>query len=113
MKPRSTFNRMGESSSHDLTYTGANPRRLSELPRLSFSDKRDQIFGQPLAPQVPYKPRVEKEISQIGTPLFWGDYKSIELWSQVFADYWLAAEVGRLQAFLAVLLAMPWLSYFP
>ena len=86
-QPRSQFCRNGEASNHDLTYSGVVPRPLRELPRVDWEDKKNVIFGNPLEVSSTYCEKVAKEIGKSGTPLFWGDYKTVDLWSQLFQDY--------------------------
>ena len=77
-KPRSTFAMCGEKSTHDQTYSGVSVRSLGELPRLSEDDRR-KLAGVSTAPV--YSEKVLEALRGGGFPLYWSDWKPIDLWT--------------------------------
>ena len=85
-KDRSHYTACGEHTTHHLTYSSVQPRHLDTLPRVSTADKERIVGGslKPVAPEV--ADRVKN-----GQPLFWQEYKTVELWSNLFHDF----DIGR------------------
>jgi hypothetical protein len=85
-KERSHYTACGEHTTHNLTYSAVQPRYLETLPRVSSADK-ERIVGGPI------KPVAAKLAEQVkhGQPLFWQEYNTVELLSNLLHDF----DVGR------------------
>ena len=80
-KPRTQYNALGESSTHDTTYSAVPFRTLSSMPRISATDKA-VIMGGASAAGVPEPLRVVCP----NPPLFWQECKPTELYEQLLSD---------------------------
>jgi len=90
IKPRTSYVKCGESSTHDNTYPGVVHRHLSQIPRLSDEDVV-AILGQkaPLAAagaKQKVKDRHLTEVKERGNPLFWAEYKPVEFWKDLMVN---------------------------
>ena len=88
LQPRTTYNKCGESSTHEKTYCGVLHRHLSAIPRLSDADLI-KILGTkaPLSAvgdSHHVKDRHLEEIKSRGNPAFWAEFKPTELFLTVF-----------------------------
>ena len=79
-KGRTSFNAVGEASTHDSTYTGVEPLPWARMPRLSKEDKQ-KILGGPA--EIPKDALYD---SSLGVPLFWNERKTVQLWAQILED---------------------------
>ena len=70
----------GESTTHDLTYSGVSPLPWAKMPVLDDESKQ-RILG-----FAPSRPRVQLFDTALGQPLFWAERKPTELWSSLFRD---------------------------
>lgn len=70
----------GESTTHDLTYSGVSPLPWGAMPVLD-DDSKARILG-----FAPKKPRVQLFDTALGQPLFWAERKPIDFWSSLFRD---------------------------
>jgi hypothetical protein len=75
-------------STYDTTYSGVVHRHLSQIPRLATGDLQG-ILG-PKAGlaaaggDAKVKRRHLQEVKQAGNPVFWAEYKPVDLWSNLF-----------------------------
>lgn len=83
VQPRSQFNSNGESTTHDTTYSGCAVRSFSQLPKLSAADK-SKALGQEL--KLSYRENVQLAVADVGMPLFWQEWKTVQFWTCFFAD---------------------------
>ena len=58
-------------------------RRVGELPRMEPA-KKAAILGVAAAGAVKVKERHAKEVRDRSNPLFWAEYKPVELWTNLF-----------------------------
>jgi len=80
-KPRNAFNALGESSTHDTTYSGVTKRSRKAMPRISEDDKTS-VFGR-RAPSVP-----DQMLQAFPNPvLYWQESKPVELFEQILTDF--------------------------
>ena len=80
-KPRTNFNSLGETSTHDTTYSGVPFRSRRSIPRISEADKAG-IMGAGFA-GVP-----EQLLQSFPNPvLFWQEAKPIEIYEQILTDF--------------------------
>ena len=87
IKSRVGFNKCGEESSHNLTYSGVTLRSIFEMPTLSIDLKKQIIGNSSVQTCYPDKAEVEAfRISCAGVPLTWHETKSVEFFKQVLAD---------------------------
>ena len=86
--PRTSFNKCGESSTHDATYPGVEHRHLNQIPRLSEADIANILGPKALlaaaGANVKVKERHLEEVAKRGNPLFWGEYKPVDLLKEIF-----------------------------
>ena len=86
--PRTSFNKCGESSTHDATYPGVEHRHLQQIPRLSDADIENILGPKALlaaaCANTHVKDRHVDEVSKRGNPLFWGEYKPVDLLKEIF-----------------------------
>ena len=81
-KPRTKFNLPGETSTHDVTYSGIPFRSRKSIPRISVNDK-EAIVEQNSPAGVP-----DSLLHAFPhPPLFWQEAKPIQLYEQMLADY--------------------------
>jgi hypothetical protein len=81
-KPRTAFNVLGESSTHDITYSGIPFRSRKAIPRIAEKDKAE-IVGMSSPAGVP-----ENLTQEFSNPiLFWQEAKPVELYEQLLADF--------------------------
>jgi len=81
---RLAFNRCGEKSTHDKTYTGINLRSLGELPKLLTEDKK-KIMGKDLDIPLSYA-EADQAVVGDGVPFSWQESKPVDWWIQFFKD---------------------------
>ena len=77
---RSDFNVCGEASTASTSYTGVQPRRFCELPRMSY-DAKAAILGSSAAGEVD-KLAVQKDIELRGHPFSHCEMKPIGFWQR-------------------------------
>jgi len=82
-RERDSFKLLGESTTHELTYTGVPIRSLAELPRFAV-DAKHEITGQTGTPT--FDDKIAADVAKNGVPLFWSDWKPISFWSTVYQD---------------------------
>ena len=81
-KPRTVFNVLGETSTHDTTYSGVPFRSRKAIPRISVKDKAE-IVGMFSPAGVP-----ESLMQEFSNPiLFWQEGKPVEIYEQMLADF--------------------------
>ena len=89
MQARTSFNKCGETSTYDNTYTGVVHRHLSQIPRLSDHDVHE-ILGPKAAIAAAGAEKVKErhlqEVQSGGNPAFWSEYKPVECWKGLFRD---------------------------
>ncbi len=78
-----SFNAAGESSTHDISYTGVKAVPWSALPLLSVADKAKLLATPQENVQVPSE---NLFASAGGIPLFWQDRKPVSFWKKLFTD---------------------------
>jgi hypothetical protein len=76
---RKKFNSMGETSSHEASYSGVPPRPWGSMPLMQEKDKV-QISGD--APS----PAAGLFDTTAGHPLSWSERKPVELWSVILSE---------------------------
>ena len=83
-KPRENFNVLGESSTHDITYSGIPKRSRQAMPRITEEDKKSIFDGsQNQAHGVP-----DALLQAFPNPvLFWQESKPVELFEQLLLDF--------------------------
>ena len=83
-KPRENFNVLGESSTHDITYSGITIRSRQAMPRITEEDKKIIFDGsQNHAHGVP-----DPLLRAFPNPvLFWQESKPVELFEQLLLDF--------------------------
>ena len=81
---RDVFNKCGESTNFSRSYSGVPFRNLAEIPRLTSEAKR-RILGASAVGEFP-KVRVQKEVTEKGHPLLWGEWKPVTLYSSLLRD---------------------------
>jgi hypothetical protein len=79
-KERTSFNAAGEASTHDSTYTGVGPMPWGSMPRLSPEDKEKILRAKTSIPKT------QAYDAALGVPLFWGERKTVPLWTQILGD---------------------------
>ena len=80
-KPRDTFNALGESSTHDTTYSGITKRSRKAMPRITEEDKRLIVGGS--ASGVP-----DQLLQAFPNPvLYWQEAKPVDLLEQLLTDF--------------------------
>ena len=82
---RTAFTKSGEATNFSRTFTGVPFRNLAELPRVT-ADVKEGILGRSAVGTF-NKQRVQKEVEEKGHPLFWGEWKPIQLWTTLFAVF--------------------------
>ena len=82
---RDLFTKSGESTNFSRSYSGVPFRNLVEIPRLTEEGKK-QIMGQ-AAVGAFTKERVKREVEAKGHPLFWAEWKPVNLFSTLFRDF--------------------------
>ena len=80
VQDRDVFNKLGEATTHDATYSGVKPLPWGACPKLHSGDKA-AILGSP-----PPAPSNKLFDTTMGLPLFWQERKSTELWGQILKD---------------------------
>ena len=85
MVARDLFTKSGESTNFSRSYSGVPFRNLLEIPRLTEEGKK-QIMGQ-AAVGAFTKERVKREVEAKGHPLFWAEWKPVNLFSTLFRDF--------------------------
>ena len=88
LKPRQYFNKCGEATTFEPTFTGVPHRNLPSIPRVDM-DGVEAILGRPAAAgaEVSVRPHVQHEIDKRGHPLFWAEYKSVQLFKVLFSQF--------------------------
>ncbi len=86
-EPRDHFNVLGESSTHDKTYSGVHYKAKKTLPRITTADKK-AILGNDACGGVP--PRAVHSFGP-NPCLFWQEAKPPELLQQLIRDFKLHA----------------------
>ena len=76
------FAKSGEATNFSRTFTGVPFRSVAELPRVT-ADVREGILGGS-AVGIFNKQRVQKEVEEKCHPMFWGEWKPIQLWVTFF-----------------------------
>ena len=80
-KPRTNFIALGESSTHDVTYSGIPFRSRKSFPRISEDNKADIVDSK--AAGVP-----EQLLQLFPNPvLFWQESKPVDLFEQLLIDF--------------------------
>ena len=82
---RTAFTKSGEATNFSRTFTGVPFRNVAELPRVT-ADVKQGILGKSAVGTF-NKQRVQKEVEEKGHPLFWGEWKPIQLWTTLFAEF--------------------------
>ena len=72
---RDLFNKSGESTNFSRSYSGVPFRNLVEIPRLTSEGKRSILSISAVGEFS--KIRVQKEITEKGHPLLWGEWKPV------------------------------------
>ena len=83
---RDTFTKSGEVSNFSRSFTGVPFRNLAEIPRLVESAKA-AILGQAAVGACSEKKRVQQELESKGHPLFWGEWKPVQLYSLFYREF--------------------------
>ena len=88
LKPRQYFNKCGEATTFEPTFTGVPHRNLPSIPRVDMEGV-EQILGRTAAAgaEVSVRPHVQHEIDKRGHPLFWAEYKSVQLFKVLFSQF--------------------------
>ena len=88
LKPRKYFNKCGEATTFEPTLTGVPHRPMPSIPRVDKAGV-DQILGRSAAAgaDVAIKPHIQAEIDKRGHPLFWAEYKSMQLFKVLFSQF--------------------------
>ena len=81
VRDRDTFNKTGESTTHDSTYTGIQQLPWGACPKMHTEHKGTILGGS--APPVPNQKLFD---TTMGLPLFWQERKSKPLWDQILKD---------------------------
>ena len=82
---RHEFDRCGEKSSFDCTYTGVPLRSMSELPKIVPLDKR-KMLGTEMEVPLSYPGDTNAPNVTEGVPFSWSESKAVKLWSHLFQD---------------------------
>ena len=82
---RGGFNKVGEESTHDSTYTGVTPLAWGACQKFQPEPKK-AILG--FDPPIPNKKFFD---STMGMPLFWQERKNTAFWSQMLTDLMVTA----------------------
>ena len=79
---------MRGKTTFEPTLSGVPHRQLQTIPRLD-RDGVEQILGRPAVAgaDVAIKPHVKDEIDKRGHPLFWSEYKSVQLFKVLFDQF--------------------------
>lgn len=81
-KDRSQYAGSGETSTHNVTYSGVDSRSFKSLPKLPLVDKEKIIGG-----KVGRFPEDVAEELEDGHPLFWQEYKSCLFYAALYTDF--------------------------
>ena len=80
VKSRDGFNRVGEESTHDSTYTGVTPLAWGAVQKFHAEPKKAILgFDAPIPNNKLYD-------STMGMPLFWQERKNTKFWAQLLHD---------------------------
>jgi hypothetical protein len=80
-KPREVFNLLGETSTHDVTYSGVPFKSRTHAPRISDADKKAIL---PSAVGAPDQVKLKLGGCDL---LYWQESKSPEIWGQLLEDF--------------------------
>ena len=83
--PRDMYTKCGESTNYSKSYTGVPFRNLAEIPRLTDEAKK-AILGNAAVGAFD-RIRVDKEVSERGHPILWGEWKPVTLYSTLIRDF--------------------------
>ena len=83
--PRDMYTKCGESTNFSRSYSGVAFRNLSEIPRLT-DDAKKAILGNAAVGAFD-RERVDKEVSERGHPILWGEWKPVNFYSTLIRDF--------------------------
>ena len=81
---RDRFNKLGEATTHDTTYSGVEPLAWGAVPKMHAGDKK-AIMDPAAARDAPVPCRKVYD-STMGLPLFWQERKPKTFWVQLLND---------------------------
>ena len=85
VQERDGFNKVGEESTHDSTYTGVPPLAWGACQKFEPANKKDILGCEPPVPN----PKLFD--SSMGIPLFWQERKNAAFWGQLLTDLMVGA----------------------
>ena len=81
---RDSFTKSGEVSNFSRSFTGVPFRNLAEIPRCADDLKANILGDAAVGAFKDEKTRVFREVEAKGHPLFWGEWKPVQLYSCFF-----------------------------
>ena len=78
------FNKLGEATTHDTTYSGVEPLARGAAPKMHAGDK--QAILDPAAARDAPVPSWKVYDGTMGLPLFWQERKPKTFWVQLLKD---------------------------
>ena len=78
---RDNFTKSGEVSNFSRSFTGVPFRNLAEIPRCAENLKASILGQAAVGVGVKGKSRVSREVEARGHPLFWSEWKPVQLYS--------------------------------
>ena len=84
---RDNFTKSGEVSNFSRSFTGVPFRNLAEIPRCAENLKASILGQAAVGALKDGKTRVFREVEAKGHPLFWGEWKPVQLYSCFYREF--------------------------